>query len=158
MMFSVCLIVLLLAISHFTVHSVPIRDMVEEQQPVKVTRREDNADPMNIQENLEAREFTHELTSAALPSYLKDLYANFNFPSKSRNTLKNQKLAEANTIRSYENKANGKLFIKGSAHLCLVAAVLYAMCLKLSLNYFLQVLVVDITNLTSSRTVLMERK
>jgi len=156
MMFSVCLIVLLLAISHFTVHSVPIRDMVEEQQPVKVTRREDNADPMNIQENLEAREFTHELTSAALPSYLKDLYANFNFLSRSRNI---QKLAETNTIRSYENKANGKLFIKGSAHLCLVAAVLHAMCLKLSLNnYFLQVLVVDITNLTSSRTVLMERK
>ena len=37
---SVCLIVLLLTISHFTVHSVPIRDMVEEQQPVKVNRRE----------------------------------------------------------------------------------------------------------------------
>ena len=117
MMFSVCLIVLLLAISHFTVHSVPIRDMVEEQQLVKVTRREDNADPMNIQENLEAREFTHELTSAALPSYLKDLYANFNFLSRSRNI---QKLAETNTIRSYENKANGKLFIKGFVHMYLI--------------------------------------
>ena len=116
--FSVCLIVLLriLTISHFTAHSVPIS--IEE--PVIETRREDNADPMNIQDNLEASEFTHELTSAALPSYLKDLYANFNFPSKSRNTLKNQKLAEANTIRSYENKANGKLFIKGFVHMYLI--------------------------------------
>jgi len=69
---------ILLTISHFTVHSVPIRDMVEEQQPVMVTRKEDNADPTIIQNNLEASEFTHELTSAALPSYLKDLYTNFN--------------------------------------------------------------------------------
>ena len=53
-----------------------------------VTRKEDNADPTIIQNNLEASEFTHELTSAALPSYLKDLYTNFNFPSGSKNTLK----------------------------------------------------------------------
>jgi len=102
--FSVCLIVLLLTINHFTVHSVPIRDMVEEQQPVKVTRKKANTYPIDIKDNLQASEFIRELTTAVLPSYLKDLYANFNLPSRF-NTTKEQ---TANTIRSYENMANGK--------------------------------------------------
>ncbi|XP_065915453.1 bone morphogenetic protein 4-like [Dysidea avara] len=104
MKFSVCL---LLTISHFTAHSVPIRHLVEEQQPVKVTRREANSDSENIDDNLEINEFARELTNATLPSYLKDLFANFNFPSELAHTLKNQKMTKANTIRSFENQAMG---------------------------------------------------
>ena len=108
MKFSVCLIVLLLTISHFTVHSVPIRDMVEEQQPVKVTRREASAASKPLNNNLKGNEFARELDSVSLPSYLKDLYVNYNFPSEAVNAVKNQKMAEANTIRSFENQAIGK--------------------------------------------------
>jgi len=107
--FSVCLIVLLLTIGNFTVHSVPIRDMVEEQQLMMVTRRKANANPIDTKDNLQTSEFIRELNTTVLPSYLKDLYANFNFPSRLMNTMKEQKLAEANTVRSYENMANGKL-------------------------------------------------
>ena len=110
MTFSVCLIVLLLTISHFIVHSVPIRHMVEEQQPVKVTRRElNNIDSEKIADSNNENEFAHELANASLPSYLKDLYVNFSFPSGSAHTLKDQKMNAANTIRSFENRAAGKL-------------------------------------------------
>ena len=78
--------------------------MVEEQQPVMVIRRKANTYPIDIKDNLQASEFIRELTTAVLPSYLKDLYANFNLPSRF-NTTKEQ---TANTIRSYENMANGK--------------------------------------------------
>ena len=53
---SVCLIVLLLTISHFAVHSVPIRDMVEEQQPVN---KKINAD--DISNNFIVNDFAHKL-------------------------------------------------------------------------------------------------
>ena len=105
MKFSVCLIVLLLTISHFTVHSVPIRHV--EQQPVKVARREANSDSENVDGNLEMNEFARELANATLPSYLKDLFVNFNFPSEPAHTLKDQKMTKANTIRSFENQAMG---------------------------------------------------
>ena len=104
MKFSVCL---LLTISHFTVHSVPIRHLVEEQQPVKVTRREANSDSENIDDNFKMSEFASELTNATLPSYLKDLFVNFYFPSEPAHTLKDQKMTKANTIRSFENQAMG---------------------------------------------------
>ena len=97
MTFSVFPIVLLLTISHFTVHSVPIRHMVEEQQPVKVTRREANSGSENIDDNLEMNEFVRELTNATLATYLKDLFVNFNLPSEPVHTLKNQKMTKANT-------------------------------------------------------------
>ena len=111
MTFSVCLIVLLLTISNFTVHSVPIRHMVEEQQPVQVTRREVNIDSENIADSNKENKFAHELANASLPSYLKDLYVNFSFPSGSAHTLKDQKMNAANTIRSFENQATGKLTV-----------------------------------------------
>jgi len=79
--------------------------MVEEQQSVKVTRTEANPDSENIHDNIE---FACELTNATLPSYLKDLYVNFNFPSGPVHVLKDQKMTKANTIRSYENKVVGK--------------------------------------------------
>ena len=85
--------------------------MVEEQQLMMVTTRKANADPIDTKDNLQTSEFIRELNTAILPSYLKDLYANFNLPSRLMimNTIKEQKLAEANTVRSYENMANGKL-------------------------------------------------
>jgi len=104
--FSVCLTVLLLTISYYTVHSVPIRHVVEEQQPVKVTRRETLK---NTDSNLQEK-FARELANAILPSYLKDLYMRFTFPAGSSLKMKEQKNAEANTIRSYENQVNGKSF------------------------------------------------
>ena len=102
MKFSVCLIVVLLIISHFTVHSVPIRDMVEEQ-PVKVTKRETNSDMENLDNDLNG--FSHELTNAPLPKYLKDLYFNFSLPNGPDHPFKNHKIIAANTIRSYKNQA-----------------------------------------------------
>jgi len=111
MKFSVCLIVLLLTISHFTVYSVPIRDMVEEKQPVKVNRRDEKQDSEYIHESLKESKFARELANVSLPSYLKDLYVNFNFPSGPANAIKDQKMIKANTIRSFENKAIGKLTV-----------------------------------------------
>ena len=115
MKFSVYLILLLLTLSHFTVDSVPIRHMVEEQQPVKVTRKEANNsdswslddDSENIDDSLEMNKFAHELTNTTLPSYLKDLFVNFNFPSEPVHTLKGHKMTKANTIRSFGNQAIG---------------------------------------------------
>jgi len=80
--------------------------MVEEQPPVKVVRGEANPDSEDI---LHTKEFARELTDASLPKYLKDLYVNFNFPAEPVHTLKDKKMTKANTIRSYENHANGKL-------------------------------------------------
>ena len=105
--FSECLIVLLLTISHFTVHSVPIRDMVEEQQPVKVTKKDGKQDSEYIHDSLIESKFAHELVNVSLPSYLKNLYINFHFPSGPVNTMKDQKMIKANTIRSFENQAMG---------------------------------------------------
>ena len=69
---SVYLIVLLLTISHFTVHSVPNRHIVaiEEQQPVKVTRRKVNSGLEHIDDSLKMDEFAYEIANASLPSYL----------------------------------------------------------------------------------------
>ena len=110
MKFSVYLFVLLLTISHFTVHSVPIRHMVEEHQSVKVIRRKTNLDTKKTDDSiLKANEFAHELANASLSNYLKDLYVNFSFFSGPTNPLKDQKIIAANTIRSYENQVNSKL-------------------------------------------------
>jgi len=106
MKFSVCLIVLLLTISHFTVHSVPIRDMVEEQQPVKVTRREANT---ITQDSLKMNDFARELTKVPLSSYLKDLYINCSLSGGSINVMKDGKMVEADTIWSFKNQARGEL-------------------------------------------------
>ena len=85
--------------------------MVEEQQPVKVTRQNVNTDTENIDDSLKENEFAHELANASLPSYLKDLYVKFSFPGGSANTLKDEKMNAANTIRSFENQATGKLTV-----------------------------------------------
>ena len=114
--FSECLIVLLLTISHFTVHSVPIRDMVEEQQPVKVTKKDGKQDSEYIHDSLIESKFAHELVNVSLPSYLKNLYINFHFPSGPVNTMKDQKMIKANTIRSFENQAIGKLTVTMAKH------------------------------------------
>ena len=45
------------------------------------------------------------LANLSVPSYLKDLYVNLTYPDGIRSKEK----MEVNTIRSYENKANGKL-------------------------------------------------
>ena len=111
MKFSVYLFVLLLTISYFTVHSVPIRYMVEEQQPVKVTKRETNLDTKKIDDSimmLKTTEFAHELANTSLSNYLKDLYVNFSFPIGP--AIKDQMIIPANTIRSYENEANSKFY------------------------------------------------
>jgi len=81
--------------------------MIEEQQPVKMTRRElITPDSGNMSNKLQANEFTHELANASLPSYLKNLY--INFPNAPSHALKDQKIVTANTIRSFENEAIGK--------------------------------------------------
>jgi len=105
------------------VHSVPIRHTVEEQQPVKMTRRVANPDSEDI---LQANEFARELADASLPKYLKDLYVNFNFPAEPAHNLKDKKMTKANTIRSYENLANGKLttnnyIVEGLKHTCIAS-------------------------------------
>jgi len=106
MKFSVCLIiVLLLTISHFTVHSVPIRDMVEEQQSVKVTRREANT---ITQDSLKMNDFARELTKVSLPSYLKELYINCSLSGGSINVVKYGKMVKADTIWSFKNQARGE--------------------------------------------------
>jgi len=54
--------------------------MVEEQQPVKVNRREANADTTIAYANGNLI-FAHKLLNATLLSNSKDLYFNFNFSS-----------------------------------------------------------------------------
>jgi len=80
--------------------------MVEEQQQ---TKREAYLESETNDDILQVNKFAHELTVAYLPKYLKDLYVNFTFPAGLAHTLKDKKMTEANTIRSYENHANGKL-------------------------------------------------
>jgi len=79
MKFSVCLIVLLLTISHFTVHSVPIRDMVEEQQPVM---RETNTDSRiaDISNSFVVNEFAHKLANISQPIIWKNCMSTLAFP------------------------------------------------------------------------------
>jgi len=116
---------------------------------MKVARRETTE---NTDDNLQENEFAHELANATLPSYLKDLYMKFTFPA---HAMKDQKNAKANTIRSYENQINGK-----SASVCMHMYI-YCSQLEIILSYslpFIQMLVVDIINLTLIRPVLMERK
>jgi len=57
MKFSVYLVVILLTICYCTVHSVPIRHVVEKQQPVKVTRKEINPDLENNNDILQVNKF-----------------------------------------------------------------------------------------------------
>ena len=86
--------------------------MVEEQQLVKVTRRERNSDSESLDDGLiKEKKFAHELANASLPSYLKDLYINFSFPSGPTHPLNDQKIIAANTIRSYKNQASSMLHI-----------------------------------------------
>ena len=97
---KIILMCLVIAVIHFTVHSIPTRDRVE--QTGRVPGIEDSTiDNGDLQ-------FARDLASSSLPNYLKDLYTNFTFPSKHANVLKNQQIAVANTIRSYENKAQGE--------------------------------------------------
>ena len=109
MKISLCLIVLLITISHFTVHSVPIRDMAEEHQPAK---RETNADSRisDISSNLIVNDFAHKLASVSQPNYLKELYVNFSLSKGSVGAINinNEKMVETNTIRSFENQARGE--------------------------------------------------
>ena len=107
MKISVCLIVLLLTISHFTVHSAPIRDMVEEQQPVM---RKTNADSRiaNISNNLIVNDFAHKLANVSQPNYLKELYVNFSLSKGSLGVINNEKMVETNTIWSFENQERGE--------------------------------------------------
>ena len=82
--FFVCLIVLLMTINHFKVHSVSIRNVIEEQ---KVTRRDlTTPDSENMSNKLQANEFAHEIANSSLPNYLKDFYVNF--PNVPFDTLK----------------------------------------------------------------------
>ena len=83
--------------------------MVEEQQPVKATKKDGKQDSEYIHDSLKKSKFAYELANASLPSYLKNLYTNFHFPSGPANTMKDQKIIQANTIRSFENQAMGKL-------------------------------------------------
>ena len=91
MMFSVFLILLVLSISYFTV-SVLLRHMVEEQQPVKVTKRQTNSD--SADGLIKVNGFVCELSNASLPNFLKDLFIKFSLPT---HPLKDQKIVTANT-------------------------------------------------------------
>ena len=81
--------------------------MVEDKQPVKVTKKDEKQHSEYIHDSLKESKFAHELANVSLPSYLKNLYTNFHFPSEPANTIKDQKMIKANTIRSFENQAMG---------------------------------------------------
>jgi len=68
-------------ITHYqSIHLVPISDMVEEQEPVKVISKEANTNTEHYNDSIKVDEFAHELANISLPSYMKDLYIKFSSP------------------------------------------------------------------------------
>jgi len=104
MKFTVFPITLLLTISYFTVHSVPISYMVDGQQSVKMTRMKVNSS--SAAKNINDKFYIPKLLNVLLPSYLNDLYINFSLNDGS------QYITEINTIRSYRNQAKSKLNVQ----------------------------------------------